>query len=751
MDHLPLPKGCRQHPSVPLLRFNSTPCRYNTSPFADFPSRNGLDKLALEFTSDYTNGGKKSREEAGAFVQEWLWFGFLSAFLESDIEVDNFVCIDDNRLGPILSTKCLPYVLTDWCRQIDALIPSDRNERIERVENLFQDAKKFVWGLSYSISGERYKNTPVCPEIALSIQVLGWTLSKVCRLLKQQYKITNDKIFVWGRSMWAVNRLLGCGWCPSTIPQLTQWFPASHYYVALLGPLFVQKDHKDCSDFACKYDALDESLYEVKHVREGCNCRLRTIPPNSIATAIDENRLPLISISEGSISLTPREFEGDEKYIAISHVWSDGLGNPNVDGLKHNGLTECQVSRLYRFCKKLLPDRPVLLWMDTLCIPAQDQYRSQRKKAIATMRSIYTKAAKVLVLDAELLEACVHASNLELLLRILSSGWMRRVWTLQEGILNEATYIQFKDGVVNPVQLEGWNRHDICFGPRGERQFMFDEIDMFWSRMRAGLRLPKPQNLNQVYRAFQFRRTTHPTDETICLAILMGLDTKPLTDILGDPGTEKEIADRRMREFLRMYGTVSLDLLFLDTERFDLDGYRWAPKSFIRRRAQETSSLSTFSPTAEFLTAQNNHVERTGLYCSIAGFILEMPKLGNGERVHHTFWFYCAVTKVWYIVSNVEDYETAVQRRSINGLRNPAIIVRSRLGIGALVDIINDGEMKVAKYITHLGIDRASPELVAKTNPTMQSEGRFFPKVDDNAHLILHGKWVGKEEKWCIF
>src|SRR5271170_2727583 len=745
MDHLPLPKNCSKHPSVPLLIFNRTPCRYNTSPFSQFPNQNGLDKLALEFTGDYTNGGKKSREEAGAFVQEWLWFGFLSAFLESDIDVDRFVCVGDIDSGPILTTQCLPYVFTDWCRQTDAMTPKARIERIERVETLFLEAKKFVWGLSYSISGERHKNTPVCPEIALSIQVLGWTLSKVCRLLKQDYKLSNT-VFVWGRSVWAVNRLIEAGWCPSTIPQLTLWFPASHYYIALLGPLSVQKDHKGCTDFACNYDTLDESSYKVKHVHEGCKCPLVTIPSSSIATAIDENHLPLISISEGLTNLTPVEFQGNDKYIAISHVWSDGLGNPMVDGSKYNGLTECQISRLYGFCQKLLPDSPVLLWMDTLCIPAEDQYRSQRKKAIRTMRSIYMKAAKVLVLDAELLETCVHASNLELLLRILSSGWMRRVWTLQEGVLNESTYIQFKDGIVDPVQLEGWNRHDIYFGPRGERQYMFDEIDMVWSRMRAGLKLPKPQNLNQVYRAFQFRRTTHPTDETVCLAILMGLDTKPLSDILEGPGEpEKEVADRRMMTFLHMYRTVSLDLLFLDTERFDLDGFRWAPKSFIRRRAEEASSLSTFSPTGEFLT-ESNHVKRTGLYCNIAGFILEMPKLKDGERVHHTFWFYCAVTKVWYIVSNLEDYETVVVRRSINELRNPAILVRPQLGIGGLVDIIEDSDMKVAKYVTHLGIVHASPELVAKKSPIVQSEGRFFPQVDNNAHLILHGKRVDEEK-----
>lgn len=73
------------------------------------------------YSGDYTNGGTKSNDQAEAFIQEWLWFGVLSEFLEQlYIDVDRFVCKLHGR--SVLNTQCLPYVFTDWCRLTDKLV-----------------------------------------------------------------------------------------------------------------------------------------------------------------------------------------------------------------------------------------------------------------------------------------------------------------------------------------------------------------------------------------------------------------------------------------------------------------------------------------------------------------------------------------------------------------------------------------------------------------------------------------------------
>jgi len=67
-------------------------------------------------------------------------------------------------------------------------------------------------------------------------------------------------------------------------------------------------------------------------------------------------------------------------------------------------------------------------WIDTLCVPVFP--RSACDAAILAVRKTYEQAKAVLVLDAELL--CVKAPPTpeEILVRILCSTWMTRLWTL---------------------------------------------------------------------------------------------------------------------------------------------------------------------------------------------------------------------------------------------------------------------------------------------------------------------------------
>jgi hypothetical protein len=105
--------------------------------------------------------------------------------------------------------------------------------------------------------------------------------------------------------------------------------------------------------------------------------------------------IPLVSATlskRGDPLLRIRRKMASDCYIALSHVWSDGLGNPN-----DNALPVCQIRRIGH-CLQTLPHphytgytsvsfellsaetirmnitvrraaRARLLWMDTLCIP----------------------------------------------------------------------------------------------------------------------------------------------------------------------------------------------------------------------------------------------------------------------------------------------------------------------------------------------------------------------------------------------
>jgi len=327
----------------------------------------------------------------------------------------------------------------------------------------------------------------------------------------------------------------------------------------------------------------------------------------------------------------------------------------------------------------------------------------------------------------------------------LRSAWMGRLWTLQEGILNKQPFVQFKEGAINLNQLEDWIRHDL-FSPRGNVHVnIATEAILPWTRMKDIVRVPPAFNLNHLYNAVQFRKTHHATDEALCLSILLGLDTMPITAIAAAPGESEEmVADSRMKEFFRLRRFLPVEFLLLVGERFNEDGYRWAPRSFIRRSTKESVFIDSESPNGEFRCAAPDSTAHTGLYCQLAGYQLNLDK---AEQVNSIFWVYCQ--NVWYRIV-IPDGST--EPMEINMLEKPAIIVTSKLAIGGLVDITNEEDGRyIAKYIVRVSIQVESADYITKLGPVSTGDGRYHSKYVDNKNVIVHGTKCSATQKWCIY
>jgi hypothetical protein len=174
----------------------------------------------------------------------------------------------------------------------------------------------------------------------------------------------------------------------------------------------------------------------------------------------------------------------------------------------------------------------VLIWLDTLCCPTRPA--SAKKRAIEKMRSVYEKAEHVLVLDKCLQEYKAADMDIsEQIARIFTSGWMRRLWTLQEGALAKSLQFQFSDG---PVSMDNLQRQLAERGVMEMRyKWLYYDFSKEYSQIRSFFqgssqtpRIPVA-DIRVLDQALHHRGVSVASDEPLCIATLMSM---PLEDIL---------------------------------------------------------------------------------------------------------------------------------------------------------------------------------------------------------------------------
>ncbi|KAL1641062.1 hypothetical protein SLS58_006334 [Diplodia intermedia] len=238
-----------------------------------------------------------------------------------------------------------------------------------------------------------------------------------------------------------------------------------------------------------------------------------------------------------------------EKYLAISHVWSDGLGNQNG-----NSLPLCQLKRL----KRNGPGKRVVL---------------------SRMNEVYECADAVLVLDEDLLLTTIHCSKEEKLLRILLSGWTRRLWTLEEGMLaRKKLLFAFRDGIEGIPEASDLGEEKVAW----DTQSVLDQVLPRRRVMHSAVVNTETDTADNrpwhtLLGAASYRSTSRNIDETICLSHILGLDVSDLVHITD----ERE----RMWHFFILLGNLNIklpqNLLFFSGPKLPFPGFRWAPTSFI--------------------------------------------------------------------------------------------------------------------------------------------------------------------------
>lgn len=323
-------------------------------------------------------------------------------------------------------------------------------------------------------------------------------------------------------------------------------------------------------------------------MNKGCLPCLQVVPAdtdgdNATETA-NGTQVRIVSISF--------KMKKDVRYIAMSHVWSDGTGNGQA-----NSLPLCQlraiyqrVSRFHRTRDPRFEDRPVLLWMDTVCCPYE--HGPAKNFALTKMKGIYLNATAIHVWDQSLLSLKARGDSQEWITRIWLSKWMRRLWTVQEAIF--ATQYQDFTLIIHCADatepMTRLYRHAYRKKRYGSdvvlniaRQLTRVE-KLGWPGTRGG----SPRQLLETAWLVQYRYISVPADEILVLANVLGLDGADFIGLTHEEGMHKLWS----QIFTTLPPTeLTHSIPFCPTPKLTIPGFRWAPRSLMDRQCYGPSTF----------------------------------------------------------------------------------------------------------------------------------------------------------------
>jgi hypothetical protein len=752
MEHLPQPKQRALNSIVvPYVVIEDIHAYDGESlTFSQFRESHHFDEQTIQqqgwnaYARSSPGGQIESSRTIESFLQEWLFFGLLYEVLREDFKREDLLFKKEGSQWTI-TTSNLPGLLWNYKRRWTSM-SHDQDAQVQRrtrtkacLNEAFEFVNKFLGSKS-----ARQVSIPLQEGVILSITVMVGTLSaaaaEVCKIPK--FVVTRPK---------RVDRLLlNHRWCPTSLAMLERrgFGPQGMFYAAMLGPLPFNRDHSSCSedDFECKANIVDRNTYQtehspdcrdVKHAAKS-NCPFEQVDHDKLCTMIESAEThPVVTVStepDSTFCLEVQRSNSHQPYVAVSHVWMDGMGNQ--DG---NALPRCQLRRLQRLVNSLYGEaqtEPIPFWIDTLCVPREP--RESRDKAINNMAAIYQNADKILVLDANLFTnplASCRTNHTEIFMRILSTNWIRRLWTLLEGALGKSLYFAFFDGVIDiQKSVSSLQTHlRIAFNSISQPEdsqllsiypgqaISSTALEQYTS-LRNLREEQEEKGLAVMWNNMQWRSTSWTSDETICMAIILCFTPRQIRElqdikvvhISPTSSPEKKASQEalqrtqlaaRYKLFLELLiqrrMRIPRGLVFTRADRFDETGLRWAPSSFFRTPA--TGTIIAGEPTGQATTA--------GLHINAPGFELYLPPTPFKSR----FIMLNELTSTFYDV----DYATPTicntmewKDLALESIQDPAIILADgvpvinrpdeRMGsLGVLVSINRRTERTL--FATYIG------------------------------------------------
>lgn len=434
MDHLPLPLE-------PLLDPIEVPYRcaepYDGSPMLDYPDRKRWEILHSPVGTSYlVDGQKPTDSQLESFIQNYLYFGLLYETFGKFIDIRKFITTNENE-DSIITTAPLEECLTRWANQVE----DDQDPESTEETNWWVHTQK-VLGHTLKIAlntKKRFKNA-VDERIWFSIAVLAETIQQVLFDLFRDPEKLPLTTGTWRTPQnpsigkFITNEMLEKGWCIFDVHRidLTTKGASTLYFLGNLQPTRSGRDHSGCTEDLCVWMTTDES-YQTRHATHDCHCDSKYSGMGDVQKVLEGDEIPLIQrvgsksdAEHAEYRIIPSIEAICGNFVAISHVWAEGLGNPGA-----NELPSCSlkwVSDMVDSFGEEKEDFGIAFWIDTLCVPIEPH--SLWLRAMNRLRKPYTEAAVVLVLDSYLYEQDSSTlSFCEIWARVLCCSWSRRLWT----------------------------------------------------------------------------------------------------------------------------------------------------------------------------------------------------------------------------------------------------------------------------------------------------------------------------------
>ncbi|KAF3930992.1 hypothetical protein ABW20_dc0100680 [Dactylellina cionopaga] len=628
MEHFILPKG-KLHLRIPNLTFDT----YTRSDvdWNDYPASKGWKQEDLDGEAKF---GGRQPADVQSFFQSWLYFGTaieVLAIAGIDIQQSDF--LDDT--GSFVSTRKLPMIFREWEQKVketkvqkdgDGKISSQAYKTALILKRVYDFAEIHCIPRNSTIQNlikledpDRSTISPVTELTWISILALGHSLMLAMTRL-YDIKRTGSQ---WAASKLLKAQLINDGWCPADVERATRDLNIDgHYYLASMKVSEGNITHQNCTFQSCNARNVDAATYQQIHVGGPGDCDGEVmVDTSTVIKIISDGMVPVFQWDSKTRELKAtaasmlKKGRSNPAYVALSHVdshdnsWSDGLGNP-----KENAVLKCQVDEIQKHVDSLaawegINGQPKHFWLDTLCIPVGNsmERRTARRKAISMMANIYSAASAVLILSSSFKSFSIDSPLIERHVAYYLSNWNRRLWTVQEGMLARRIFILFADNQLcdfddNRMKSRlGVSRARgalTSFGADALSQSMGNFMSLRdFLRGRKSLSAESPNHvrysyLNVMLRQINTRSTSRKSDETICTATILGVNTMRLLTVEqemreelklkdGESVPDADLAKQRMKVFFSTLKMCNFGMIFSPEKRIEEDGFRWAPISFL--------------------------------------------------------------------------------------------------------------------------------------------------------------------------